>query len=305
MEASDAPEQRRPVITDLSTGDATTYELLTPSGEHLDAAKVYPAEDGLWVFTWDNELFRWDGDGMGAKLDMGGEHFNRTQFGDLIGVLSDQDDGSRVVDLVRLDGDEASVVFRRPAPDAVEVHPTTDGGVHVIDPVGTLTTYGPTGEVVGTIETEVERVGFIAVDPASGNLALVAGPEELVIVDPARGVLDRSPDVGLISTLGFGRDGEVIALTLRDGTVRLWDVAQGQYAGLVWSGSGQASTASPSWYDEATDTMWVASSGKYLGISLDPSGWVERACDLVNRDLTQDEWDRFVPGDAPPQPACA
>jgi hypothetical protein len=86
--------------------------------------------------------------------------------------------------------------------------------------------------------------------------------------------------------------------------VRLWDVEREQYAGLVWNGSGQASTASPSWYDEATETMWVASSGKYLGIPLNPERWVERACQIVSRDLTQAEWDRFVPGNEPLRSAC-
>ena len=92
--------------------------------------------------------------------------------------------------------------------------------------------------------------------------------------------------------------------TGRDGTVRLWDVVREEFAGLVWNGSGQGSPASPSWYDEATGTIWVASSGKYLQIPLDPERSVERACEIISRDLTQDEWDRFVPGNEPLRSAC-
>jgi hypothetical protein len=50
--------------------------------------------------------------------------------------------------------------------------------------------------------------------------------------------------------------------------------------------------------------MWVSSSGKYLQIPLDTERWVERACQVVGRDLTEEEWERFVPGDEAPRPAC-
>ena len=50
--------------------------------------------------------------------------------------------------------------------------------------------------------------------------------------------------------------------------------------------------------------MWIPSSGKLLHIPLSPERWVEKACALVSRDLTQDEWDRYVPGDQPLHSAC-
>jgi len=45
-------------------------------------------------------------------------------------------------------------------------------------------------------------------------------------------------------------------------------------------------------------------SGRLLEIPLDPERWVERACDIVGRDLTSDEWQRYVPGDEDVQSAC-
>ncbi len=56
--------------------------------------------------------------------------------------------------------------------------------------------------------------------------------------------------------------------------------------------------------DEVTDTLWAGSSGALLQIPLDPNRWVERACELVSRDLSSAEWERFVPGGGDPQPAC-
>jgi DNA-binding SARP family transcriptional activator/DNA-binding beta-propeller fold protein YncE len=298
------PTERVPVVVDLATGATSTYGLRTPTGEQFPAIKIYPEPDGIWAFSADNVMARWEGEEMVEQLDLGGTHMTRTQFGDLIAVLSERRDGADVVDLVSVERGATRVVFRVAAPGGREVHPSVDGGLHVIEADGTLLTYDSTGALIGEIETGVEQVGFIAVDPASGKVALAAVPRELVIVDPGTGAVNPLPDVGTISTLGFGRDGELLALTGRDGTVRLWDVERGQYAGLVWNGSGQVSTGSPSWYDEATESMWVASSGKYLQIPLNPERWVERACEIVSRDLTQEEWDRFVPGNEPLRSTC-
>lgn len=39
-------------------------------------------------------------------------------------------------------------------------------------------------------------------------------------------------------------------------------------------------------------------------IPLDPARWVAKACEIVDRDLTQEEWDRLVPGDEPFRSVC-
>jgi len=298
-------QERVPVVVDLTTGARTTYGLITPTGEQFPAIKVYPEADGIWAFSEANVMARWEGERMVEQIDLGGTHLSRTRYEDLIAVLSEQPDGARVVDLVSVERGATRVVFRVPAPRGTDSHPSLEGGLHVIDADGTLNTYDSTGALTGDIETGVATIGFITVDPASGRVAFIGdGPApELVIVDPMTGAVDHLPDVGPVTNFGFGRDGELLALTGRNGRVRLWDVERKEYAGLVWNGSG-ASAGSPSWYDEATETMWVASSGKYLQIPLNPERWVERACEITSRDLTQDEWDRFVPGNEPLQSAC-
>ncbi|MFT7649043.1 MAG: hypothetical protein ACI8Y4_003799 [Candidatus Poriferisodalaceae bacterium] len=60
----------------------------------------------------------------------------------------------------------------------------------------------------------------------------------------------------------------------------------------------------PILYHAGVRTPWVSSSGKYLQIPLNPERWIERACEIISRDLTTDEWDRFVPGDELVRPAC-
>ena len=295
---------RVPVVVNLTTGERSTYELKTPTGEPFPAIKVYPEADGIWAFSRANVMARWEGEEMAEQLDLGGSHYNRTQFGDRIGVVSEQPDGTRVVDLVSVERGATGVVFRVPAPDGVDAHPSIDGGVHVIEVDGTLKTYDSAGVLTSETETGMEDMDFVTVDPTSGKVALISEPE-LVIVDPSTGTAREPVEIGSISNVGFGRDGELLVFTRHDGTVRLWDVEREEYVGLVWNGPGQGGSGSPLWYDESTESMWVVSSGKYLQIPLNPERWVERACEVISRDLTQDEWDRFVPGSEPLRSACA
>ncbi len=97
--------------------------------------------------------------------------------------------------------------------------------------------------------------------------------------------------------------GELLVIAATDGSVQLWDVERSELLGVLWDGSGSRHQ-NPPWSDEASNTVWVASSGQLLQLSVDPERWVERACEIVGREFTQDEWDRFVPGGGEAQSAC-
>jgi hypothetical protein len=51
--------------------------------------------------------------------------------------------------------------------------------------------------------------------------------------------------------------------------------------------------------------VWVATTEGLLEFSVDPDRWIERACEFVGRDMSQEEWDEYVPGDEPRQSACS
>ena len=91
--------------------------------------------------------------------------------------------------------------------------------------------------------------------------------------------------MGAVVSVGFARNGSLLVVVEADGTVRLWDTERAEGVGILWNGNGTA-PSSPPWYDEATDTIWVATSGKVLQFSLDSERWIERVCELVSRELT-------------------
>jgi YD repeat-containing protein len=225
-------------------------------------------------------------------------------------LMSDQADG-RVVDLVNLEPGAVGVEFRVPAPNGSTAHPSREGGVHIVDADGRIHTYDAEGTLIAEVATAVHRwrlvrgteVEMITLDPASGRLALADREGGVLIVDPRTGEPQLLPVSDAAANLGFARNGELLAITGADGTVRLWDVERNASAGVVWTGTG-AVAGSPSWYDEATDTIWVSSSGKLLQIPLDPELWLERACVAAGRNFTQEEWDRYVPGDRPMWFSC-
>jgi serine/threonine protein kinase/DNA-binding SARP family transcriptional activator/WD40 repeat protein len=288
-------------IVNLNTGDRSSPELNTPDKDRFDAIKIYPETDGLWALSPDNVIARWESERMVEQIDLGGTPWTSTRYLDRWAVASAQADGSPVVDLVNLERGATGIQFRVAAPDVSTAHPTRDGGVHVLDVDGTLHTYDADGQLVGEVETGWTDVNVITLDPASGRLAIAAGTGSVqsgavLIVDPASGELEQLLGVELVGNLGFARNGELLVITHFDGTVRLWDLRRGESAGVLWKGAG-ATTGSPSWYDESTESIWVASSGKLLQIPLNPERWIERACESIGSNFTKDEWDRFVPGD--------
>ena len=88
-----------------------------------------------------------------------------------------------------------------------------------------------------------------------------------------------------------------------DGSVRLRDIDARLTTPIIYQGDG-APRSTP-WYDEASDAVWVASSDRLVRLPLGSDAWRERACDRVGRDLSQDEWDRLVPGGGPRIATCS
>ncbi len=299
-----APPDGAAVIVDLDTGDPTALQL--PEGEDFSPVFASPYDDGVVAIDDQHVVALFQGGEVVDRIDLGGITVVGAVDGDHFAVLGDQPDGTRVANLVQLAPDGLEVAFTVLAPSATSVRPSPDGGLYAFNRDGRLVVFDSAGEQVDNVKVgEIGDDGALvtAIDHASGSLAVADPRGGVTIVDPHTAALDALPGNDLVAGLGFVRDGELLVITRFDGSVRLWDVERRQDVGVIAGGSG-AKLLAPVWYDASTDSVWLSTSGSLVRVSLDPQRWVERACEIVNRDLTAEEWDRFVPGDTPPQPAC-
>jgi WD40 repeat protein/class 3 adenylate cyclase/energy-coupling factor transporter ATP-binding protein EcfA2 len=119
---------------------------------------------------------------------------------------------------------------------------------------------------------------------------------ELTLWDAATGEPVGSPakaSAGFVLSVEFAWDGSLIVTGATDGTVRLFDATT-----LTQVGSNIA----------ADDNIWalahVLPGDEMLVLSfighawhwdLDPARWADQACDVANRNLTESEWNLFLP----------
>jgi WD40 repeat protein len=84
-----------------------------------------------------------------------------------------------------------------------------------------------------------------------------------------------------------------------EGRVRLWDLETPEPF-------GRPIPAADPVVDISSDGHWLAvADGGFVGIwSLDPDDWAEAACDVAGRNLTQAEWDRYLPTGEPYHVTC-
>jgi WD40 repeat protein len=149
------------------------------------------------------------------------------------------------------------------------------------------------------------RPGGLAFGP-DGLLAIGGGDGNVRFADADTGELRGRPvraSAGWVLSIDFAPDGRTLVTGATDGTVRLFDV----------DGRFQIGTSLP-----GVDNFWARAlfapgaervlslhdDGREFRWDVSPAAWSQRACEVAGRALTEEEWERFLPGRAY-DPACA
>jgi WD40 repeat protein len=197
------------------------------------------------------------------------------------------------------------LVFTVATPDATAAIPTIEGGVAVVALDGTLSVFGPDGgPQTATIATGSPNSYIIAIDPSGQRLAVASDDDVVAMVELKSGLVETVGRSGPISNLGFAPGGDLLAITQLDGTIRLWDSGIQAFVTTVTAATTRTPDGEPGWYDETTSSLWTTTGDRLIAIPLGPEVWAAQACELIGRDLTNQEWDLYVPGGRPQSPVC-
>lgn len=292
---------------DLSTGDRENLPpLALPEGGEFNAVFVQLEEDGVLAISFDGKVARWDSGVMVERIRTGTERekiFRGHVWseGRLI-VSVELPDGSFEVHFINTDPLELEILATVTGPMA-GAYATRDEFT-VLGPDGILRTYDQTGATVRELDTGLtnDMNGWDVAVSDSGGLVAFGGSAGVIIFDPATEQRMRVPTFGAVSSLVFARGEELLLIGNREGVVRLWDVRDGVTRGVLTRTGEQIGHSA--WYDEQTDSLWVGSGNRLLKLPLSPVDFLGRACEILNRDLTQEEWDTYIEPGGQVQSAC-
>jgi WD40 repeat protein len=161
-----------------------------------------------------------------------------------------------------------------------------------------------TGTKVWETDIGTSQGTTLATSPDGRTLALGTRNGAVVLLDHSTGhLLARQLGVpGYLLTSEFSPDGQVLAVGGGDGSVHLFEAGSLRTIGqpLLTNSAWALATFST----DGAQLTAIDERGRVVTWSARPNAWVTRACEVAGRDLTQAEWDTYLPG-TPYQRTCA
>lgn len=106
-------------------------------------------------------------------------------------------------------------------------------------------------------------------------------------------------------------DSRTVVTSSADGTIRLYDADRDLVEAVALPGSGDLEPSSD--IEQSYTHLVPGTVNEIIALSsnrsghrypTEPSVWLDQACDIADRDLTQAEWDRYAP-DRPYRRTCS
>jgi WD40 repeat protein len=232
-------------------------------GSRIDAVAVRSGEEPLVAAATDRIVTIWSTGDRSAEVRF--DH----DFGQSIGI-------------------RAGIAF---TPDGSTLAANFNGGMAAIDLNSLDLHFAPPAPGFG---------GMIVADPLGRGFYLAAVGAFPALVDADLAVTTSMPDTSAgVGAGAISPDGAYAVTGALDGTIALLDVeSRSQYGSFIQTPFGGVSSLA---FVPDSLTMMTAHSAEdgsstIAFWNLDPDFLVERACEISGRDLTDAEWDTYLPG---------
>lgn len=148
----------------------------------------------------------------------------------------------------------------------------------------------------------------LSFSPDGSMLAVVGDGGTLTVLDAESWTPLHDPvevHAGYARQVEWLADGETVVTSGSDGSVTLYDVARDLVRVDQVPGSSDGRPGRTHLFPSLTDELVaITESGPGRRYPMDVPSWIERACAVAGRDLTEAEWDRYLPT-REYDPACA
>jgi hypothetical protein len=154
-----------------------------------------------------------------------------------------------------------------------------------------------TGEMLSEGDVDFGPFASIA-SPDGSTVAVAGGTGEIATIDVSTGAeLRRSTGLGAeVVWLNFSDDGERLVSGADDGGVSLWDATTLDLLGTVHPPHhGQPVPAGAQFIGDTHDVAIASHDGTVYRWETDVERALDFACQMAGRDLTDEEWEEFLP----------
>ena len=227
----------------------------------------------------------------GRSLLVGGDIDERTQLLDAESLLPEGDGFEFAARVSTPIGDGSTAMVHEHSGDG------TSGDWRVIDV--------STGEVLSEGDLDLTAYASVA-SPDDSTVAVAGDSGEIVTIDVSTGDEQRrSTSLGAeVLWLNYSDDGELLVSGADDGGVSLWDATTLDLMGTVYPPHhGDPVPAGAQFIGDSHDVAIASYDGKVYRWETDLDRAIDFACQMAGRNLTEEEWEDFLP-EQPYQDVC-